>query len=171
MPDCVNRRDRDGLEPKQPARASTTGSTVEPDAFDLLERETNVVGSASAGDPFLKFIKADPFEIKLKTALQWWIEHREDYPRQLSKMAINLLCIPAMSAEPERLFSGARRQIPWTRAKLSGKLVEQMECLKYWLTKQVLKNVRVEISEQVLEDTACESNTEAKGGDGEVIVQ
>ncbi len=37
-----------------------------------------------------------------------------------------------MSAESERVFSGARRTIPWTRASLSAKVIEQLECLKHW---------------------------------------
>jgi hypothetical protein len=37
------------------------------------------------------------------TALNWWLDpaRKKDYPRLLH-MAINILSIPAMSAEPER---------------------------------------------------------------------
>jgi hypothetical protein len=41
-------------------------------------------------------------------------------------MAIDILSIPAMSDEPERVFSGARRTISWERAQLSA------EKLKEW---------------------------------------
>jgi len=53
------------------------------------------------------------------------------YP-QLSKMAIDILSCQAMSAEDERIFSGTRRLIPWTRASLSAKTIEQIECVKHW---------------------------------------
>jgi len=47
-------------------------------------------------------------------------------------MAIDILSIPAMSDEPERVFSGARRTISWERAQLSAENIERMECLKSW---------------------------------------
>ena len=46
---------------------------------------------------------------EVKDALAWWLEptQRLMYPN-LSLMAIDILSIPAMSAEPKRLFSGYR---------------------------------------------------------------
>ncbi|KJZ69049.1 hypothetical protein HIM_11560 [Hirsutella minnesotensis 3608] len=42
------------------------------------------------------------------SALAWWLEtQQKNYPC-LSKMAVDILSIPAMSAEPERLFSGVK---------------------------------------------------------------
>lgn len=48
-------------------------------------------------------------------------------------MAIDVLSIPAMSAESERVFSGARRTITWERHKLGADVVERTECIKSWL--------------------------------------
>ena len=36
-----------------------------------------------------------------------------------------------MSAESERVFSGARRTIRWDRASLTAEMVEMMQCLKH----------------------------------------
>ena len=47
-------------------------------------------------------------------------------------MAIDILSIPAMSDEPERVFSGARRTVSWERAQLSAENIERLECLKSW---------------------------------------
>lgn len=47
-------------------------------------------------------------------------------------MAIDVLSCQAMSAEDERVFSGTRRTITWTRASLSGPLIEALECIKHW---------------------------------------
>ena len=46
------------------------------------------------------------------TPLERWcrLEQRERYPR-LPKMAIDIFSIPPMSAEVERIFSGARRTL------------------------------------------------------------
>jgi hypothetical protein len=46
-------------------------------------------------------------------------------------MATDILSIPAMSAEAERIFLGAWRQIPWSTASLGANTVEQMEFLKH----------------------------------------
>ncbi len=60
-------------------------------------------------------------------------------------MVIDILSIPAMSAEAERVFSGARRQIPQSRVNLGAKTVEQMEYLKHWLKKGWLSEVNVDL--------------------------
>ncbi|KID81254.1 transposase-like protein [Metarhizium guizhouense ARSEF 977] len=106
--------------------------THEPDEYDILEQDLDVVQTSA--DNWASFIEADPTEISTKSALEWWCQkqQRARYPR-LSLMAIDILSVPAMSAEAERVFSGARRQIPWSRANLGSRTVEQMECLKHWL--------------------------------------
>jgi len=86
--------------------------------------------------------RADEYEAYLSrghgkikgSALDWWLrdEQRKAWPR-LSQMAIDILSIPAMSDEPERVFSGARRTISWSRAKLGSTAIEQTQCLKSWM--------------------------------------
>jgi len=67
-------------------------------------------------------------------ARSWWLEstQRATYPN-LSIMAFNMLSIPAMSAEPERLFSGAGITVTDRRNRLHGSSIEALECLKSWL--------------------------------------
>jgi len=38
-----------------------------------------------------------------------------------------------MSAEPERVFSGARKTISWERMKLGELTIEMLKCLKHWI--------------------------------------
>ena len=71
-------------------------------------------------------------------------------------MAVDILSIPAMSAEAERVFSAARRQIPWSRANLGAKTIEQMECLKHWLKKGWLDQLNVDLPQE-------EGEAEAEG--------
>ena len=47
-------------------------------------------------------------------------------------MAIDILTIPAMSSEPERLFSGAKITITDRRNRLGEDSIEAIECLKKW---------------------------------------
>jgi len=74
-------------------------------------------------------------------------------------MAIDILSIPAMSAEAERVFSGARRQIPWSRANLAAKTIEQMECLKHWLRNGWLNELNVDLP---LEEGEAEAEDEVE---------
>lgn len=67
------------------------------------------------------------------SALTWWLEETQQktYPN-LSKMAVDILSIPAMSAEPERLFSGAKITITDRRNRMGSDVIEALECLKSW---------------------------------------
>jgi hypothetical protein len=67
------------------------------------------------------------------SALAWWLEEtqQQNYPN-LSRMAVDILSIPAMSAEPERLFSGAKITITDRRNRLGSDMIEALECLKSW---------------------------------------
>jgi hypothetical protein len=50
-------------------------------------------------------------------------------------MALDVLSIPAMSAEPERLFSGTKITITDRRNRVGIESIEATECLKSWLGK------------------------------------
>jgi hypothetical protein len=56
-------------------------------------------------------------------------------------MAVDVLSIPAMSAEPERVFSGARRTISWERMQLGEETIERLECLKSWIRTRLCENI------------------------------
>lgn len=66
----------------------------------------------------------------------WWLEatQQKTYPA-LSIKALDILSIPAISAEPERLFSGAGITITDCRNKLGIESIQATECLKSWLGK------------------------------------
>jgi hypothetical protein len=86
-------------------------------------------------DEFEHFIKAAPINLPSEvSSLDWWLQaaNRAAYP-QLSRMAIDVLSIPPMSAEPERVFSGARRTISWDRYRLGPDNIERIECMKSWI--------------------------------------
>jgi hypothetical protein len=50
----------------------------------------------------------------------------------LSKLALDILSIPAMLADPKRLFSSAKILITDLRNKLGMDIIEAFECLKSW---------------------------------------
>ena len=57
---------------------------------------------------------------------------------RLSLMAFDILSVPAMSDEPERVFSGARRTVSWDRGKMEAETLEMVECLKHWKRSGIL---------------------------------
>jgi hypothetical protein len=67
------------------------------------------------------------------SALAWWLKETQQktYPR-LSKMAMNILSIPAISVELESLVSGAKITITDRRNRLGSDVIEALECLKSW---------------------------------------
>jgi hypothetical protein len=87
--------------------------------FERLAQELDVTEDDEE-DEFEKFVAASPHKITC-SPLQWWCkeEQRLEYPR-LHQMAIDILSIPPMSDEVERVFSGVRRTISWDRARLGA---------------------------------------------------
>ena len=64
---------------------------------------------------------------------EWWIQHQKDYP-QLSIMALDILSIPAMSSEIERVFSSSGLLLTDRRNCLKSDIIEAAECMKSWST-------------------------------------
>ena len=66
-------------------------------------------------------------------ALYWWTERTQlsEYP-SLSKMAFNILTVPAMSAEIERVFSECSNALNRKRLPMTQQTIEQLMCLRSW---------------------------------------
>jgi hypothetical protein len=63
-----------------------------------------VVEEEGVEDEYTAFTAQSPIDVQ-SSRLNWWLrdEQRRQWPK-LSKMAIDILSIPAMSDEPERVF-------------------------------------------------------------------
>ena len=88
---------------------------------------------------------------------KWWLEPTQQKNfLYLSKMAIDILSIPAMSADPERLFSGAKITISDRRNRLGIYTIEALECLKSWLKIQIFvdNDDDEDIRAEEMEDTS-----------------
>jgi hypothetical protein len=53
-------------------------------------------------------------------------------------MIIDILSIPPISDEPERVFSGARRTVNWDKGQIEPETIEMRECLKHWKRNEIL---------------------------------
>ena len=103
------------------------------DVFDQIAQKLGNYARPASQDEYQDYIHREPYDIGKMLALKWWCQdvQRKRWPR-LSYMAIDILSIPAMSDEPERVFSGARRTVSWDRGQIEAETLEQVECLKHW---------------------------------------
>ena len=109
------------------------------DDFDRIAEDLGKFARPASQDEYEDYSNGEVCEITT-SALEWWCQdsQRKRWPR-LSYMAIDILSIPAMSDEPERVFSGARRTISWERSQLGAENIEKVECLKSWLRSGISK--------------------------------
>lgn len=124
---------------------STVLNTSKPDKEKSLfeDWEERTLDTATMLDEYEQYVEADVLvpnrepnreDNKAFNPFDWWLEptQQRQYPN-LSKMALDLLSCPAMSAEVERLFSSCKITISERRMNLGVESVEAIECLKSWL--------------------------------------
>lgn len=76
---------------------------------------------------------AEPRLKKIATVIGWWQDQAQKsrFPL-LSLMAIDIFSIPAMSLEPERVFSGAKNTLSDNLASMGMDTIQATQCLKSW---------------------------------------
>jgi hAT family C-terminal dimerisation region len=67
-------------------------------------------------------------------ALEYWNSRYSTQP-DLAYFALDMLAIPMMSAECERIFSRPKHLITDSRNRLNPEIIEANECLKHWFGK------------------------------------
>ena len=82
-------------------------------------------------ETYSAYIDEGLIRIGTSTALEWWTNTAQwtRFPT-LSRMAIAILSLPAMSAEVELLFSAAKNTVGDERSSLNPSTLEALECLK-----------------------------------------
>jgi hypothetical protein len=118
------------------------GSSHEPpelDTYDRIALSLRAEARPASQDEFEDYNSLESYDPGKKGALAWWCQdaQRQRWPR-LSLMAIDILSIPPMSDEPERVFSGGRRTVSWDRAQMEAETIEIRECLKHWKRSGIL---------------------------------
>ena len=69
--------------------------------------------------------------------ISWWVSMLETYPR-LAQMALDMLCIPAISAECKRVFSSSKLIVIDRQNWLKDDIIEAGECLYAWIYNDVI---------------------------------
>jgi hypothetical protein len=107
---------------------------------DLLSDFSDVENDAST-DEYQKWCEEgrQPNEYR---PLEFWSTQRQKqaYPR-LSRMARDLFTIPAMSDEPERIFSSAGLMTTPHRGRLSARAIGEAQCVKSWLKTGIITSL------------------------------
>ena len=79
--------------------------------------------------------------LECEGAYDWWRQHSYLH---MAEMAFDMLAIPAMSAECERIFSSASRLITAGRNKLSDEMIEVNECLRAWYQQNLAPGLTID---------------------------
>jgi hypothetical protein len=83
--------------------------------------------------------------------VEYWILKRFEYPR-LSRMALDVMTVPAMSSECERLFSATGLMVTPLRNRLDAGTIGLIQTLRSWLRAGIIEDV----DSILLDDTALE---------------
>ena len=77
----------------------------------------------------------EEFTEPIADPLTWWLTQGSIHYPILTKIALNLFSVPAMSSACERVFSLAKKVVTDERNRLSADTIEADECQKWWLLK------------------------------------
>lgn len=94
-----------------------------------MEEKSTILEDIDELDQYL----TEPCLKKISTVIGWWQDQTQKsrFPL-LFLMAIDIFSIPAMSSEPERVFSGAKNTLSDNRASLTMSTIQATQCLKSW---------------------------------------
>jgi hypothetical protein len=103
----------------------------EPDDFDTFMNPPDLYTTQQTGqvDEYKKYLEipAQPCE----KPLMWWKGRQTEWP-SLTAMACDVLSIPLMSSECERVFSSAGYAITSRRNHMKEDIIEATTCLRAW---------------------------------------
>lgn len=102
------------------------------DSFRSNGTAEPVASEASANDELDRWLRlADPVEKDCDPFL-YWFNKRFEYPR-LARMAIDVLSVPPMAAECERVFSSCGHMVSAKRCRLQAETVATAQTVRSWL--------------------------------------
>jgi len=150
-----SRTEKDSSHPKNPD-----------DRFGGLHRHKQLGAKprASSTDRYTAFISTECEDSKTDV-LGFWNARYSAQP-DLARFALDMLAIPMMSAECERVFSSAKHLLTDTRNRLNPDIIEANECLKHWFGKPMEEmNQESEVSEEVVvTDTKKDDESDVEDG-------
>jgi hypothetical protein len=85
---------------------------------------------SATGSELERYYRLEPEQVD--DPIRWWIDHSNAFPR-LSRFALDILAIPAMSTDCHRAFSLAKLTVSSQRHSLLGSSIESIQLLKNWI--------------------------------------
>lgn len=82
-------------------------------------------------DEYASWIGREPPHPAVSNPIAYWVENRRRWPR-LARMALGIFSIPAMSSDPERIFSLSGDMVSPKRNGLQAETIGAAQCLKSW---------------------------------------
>ena len=105
---------------------------LELDAFDRIALSLCAIARLASEDEYEDYNSLELYDPGKKGALAWWCQDTQKQRQlRLSLMAIDILLIPLISNELERVFSGACRIISQDRGQMELETIEMRECFKH----------------------------------------
>jgi len=137
--ESYQRKESFPISDREPSRTFVEDSNKNLTVYERIGKRLDNIDRPVSRDEFDDYADREPCPLDI-SPLEWWCQdaQKKHWPR-LSLMAIDILSIPAMSAEPERIFSSARRTVSWERAQLAPETIEKVECLKSWKRSSILE--------------------------------
>jgi hAT family C-terminal dimerisation region len=115
-------------------KESSQPSKRQDDRFGALHRHKQIGHRPkTSSDRYLAFISTD-CEDEETDVLGYWNSRYNAQP-DLARLALDMLSIPMMSAECERVFSSAKHLVTDSRNRLNSDIIEANECLRHWFGK------------------------------------
>ena len=124
------------------------------DAIDSLIDPTAAADYGAAEDEYDRWRRSEPRAEKgtehANNPIKYWIGLRDRYP-SLSKLALDVLSIPASSCECERMFSELSDVLEPRRRAIQPQLLAAIQCVRRW-QKAGLGDGRVAMKEAMSDD-------------------
>jgi len=79
-----------------------------------------------------------PRDWDFTSPITYWIAMRKRWPR-LARLALDIYSIPAMSDEPERIFSLTGCMVTDRRSRLKSDIVQASQCIRSWDSNEVIQ--------------------------------
>ena len=95
-------------------------------------------GSVAQDNAFDTFIYGTPTYVDNEVGpIAWWSDQYNVHS-ELRQLALDLLAIPATSAEVERVFSSAKQLLKLRRNRMREDTIEMLELMKYWWQRGII---------------------------------
>jgi len=111
------------------------GEDPAPEEESLSRWERKGLAATQLNDNFdmMTRFQQEPQLHRVQDAVRYWFERSQHSEwRDLARMALTYLTLPAMSAKPERVFSGTKITLSDRRCRMGDDAVEAVKCLKSW---------------------------------------